>query len=122
MNNLKNENQDFVSVIDYHFNRLVVDLERAKFDNNQNDNLIRFFESILCRLELIKELIVKDPRPYFNSIFSEMKRLHEEMSGELDGVNVIIPYKENPDPGRMGYIVMKKEMDKNILEDGEQVS
>lgn len=107
--------KDFVNDIDYHLNEIEKDLNRAKFDNNRNLFLIRFFQQIVVRIQLLKELIVREPRAYFNMIFSEMKRLFKESFGELDGFYVEISFKKNPKPERMGLI--KISVNQKLIED-----
>lgn len=111
------ENKDFASDIDYHFSEIETDLNRAKFDNNRNENLLRLFENILSRINLIRMLVISKPKAYFNTIYLEMKRLFKEAFGELDGFYVTISFKKNPNPARMGYI--KLSMNKKLMKDEE---
>jgi len=112
---LKNENKDFVSDIDYHFNEIEIDLLRAKFDNKQNSYLTRLFDSVLTRINFLKEIIVSEPRAYFNTIFSEMKRLYSLAKGDLDGFTIVISFKKNPNSEKMGLI--KLLIEEKILDD-----
>ena len=117
MNNLKHENIDFASDIDHHLSEIESDLNRAKFDNNRNVILLRLFENILNRINLIRMLIIREPKAYFNTIYVEMKRLFKESFGELDGFHVTISFKENPNHTKMGYI--KLSMNKKLMKDEE---
>lgn len=117
MNTLKNENKDFASDIDYHLSEIETDLYRAKIDNNRNANLLRLFENILSRINLIRVLITSEPKAYFNTIYSEMKKLYDQAFGELDGFNIKILFKKDAKPERMGYI--KLSMNKKLMRDEE---
>jgi len=117
MNNLKHQNKDFVSDIDYHLTEIEKDLNRAKIDNNRNLNLLRVFENLLSRIKLIKTLITSEPKAYFNAIYSEMRRLFKESFGELDGFYVTISFKKDPNPARMGKI--KLSINKKLMKDEE---
>lgn len=111
------ENKDFASDIDYHMSEIETDLYRAKFDNNRNVNLLRLFENILRRINLLRMLIISEPRAYFNTIYSEMKRLYKKAFGELDGFIVIISFKKDHNLARMGYI--KLSINKKLMKDEE---
>ncbi|WP_372745222.1 hypothetical protein [Lutibacter sp.] len=115
MNTLKNKKKSFASDIDYHLSEIETDLSRAKFDNNRNINLTRLFDNLLNRVAFLKKLALKEPKAYFNTIYSEMKRLYKEAFGELDGFYVKISFKENPDSSKMGII--KLSINKKVMQD-----
>lgn len=117
MNTLRNENKNFTSDIDYHLSEIEKDLNRAKIDNNRNFHLLRLIGSILSRINLIKELILTEPKVYFNAIYSEMKRQYNELPDELDGFNIEITFKEDPKPSRMGFL--KLGINKKMMKDEE---
>jgi hypothetical protein len=111
------ENKDFASDIDYHISEIETDLYRAKYDNNRNVNLLRLFDNILSRINLMRMLIISEPKAYFNTIYSEMKRLFNEATGDLDGFYVKISFKKDPNPSRMGNINLL--IDKKLMKDEE---
>ena len=113
----KQKYKNFTSDINYHLSEIEKDLNRAKLDNNRNFHLLRLFGSILSRINLIKQLILTEPKAYFIAIHSEMKRLYEAAFGELDGFNILITFKENPKSSRMGFI--KLGINKKMMKDEE---
>ncbi|MBI9041683.1 hypothetical protein [Lutibacter sp.] len=117
MDAMKKPTDSYMSDIDYQLSEIETDLSRAKLDNNKNSILVWLFEKLLNRISLIKSLIIAEPKAYFNTIYLEMKKLYKEAFGELDGFNLIIAFKRNPDPSKMGRI--KILIDKEILNDEE---
>jgi len=115
----KEHKSDFVSDIDFHFDQMEIDLERSKLGNNRNFILTRLFDSLLTRIDFLKELIAKTPRAYFNSLFSEMKGMFK-LDKTIDGFIITISFTESlilKNPGKLGVRITSK-----IIEDGEEVS
>ena len=98
MNNIQHEKKDFASDIDYHLTEIEADINRAIIDNNRNLNLVRLFDNLLSRIDLLRVLINSEPKAYFNVLHSEMQRLFIESRRDLDGFNVIISLKIKPEP------------------------
>ena len=120
MDILNNKQRGYSSDINHHFEEVENDLNRIKLDNNRNFYLTKVIDNIIVRIRFIKELILLTPKVYLNIIYDEMKHLYQRAFGELDGFNIVIKFKKDTKPERMGFI--KLVINKKILEDDRKVS
>lgn len=99
MEALKQDNPEYKIDVIHHLDEIKISNNKLILYNNKDINLVRALDNINKRIDLVKDLIVKEPRFLWQVYQAEIDRLHKT-DPELTGVDIYIDWKETETPRR----------------------
>jgi len=89
--------------VNYHLEQLECDLARIKYNDNRNYVLTRSIDILLRKVDLVKNLVAKEPKYYMNEIYEVMKMTYKE-DNSIEGFLCKLKFNDNSRNDRLAML------------------